>query len=84
MEVQFGEVTSCMVGSEMEGEGETCMSGSVEGGGDTTSSPGRKEGADEEVERHESSGQEEIEVKMRGEDETFSEGDIVIVERDGG
>ena len=68
----------------MEGEGETCMSRSVEGGWDTTSSPGRKEGADEEVERHESSGQEEIEDKMRGEEETFSEGDVVIVERDGG
>jgi hypothetical protein len=84
MEVQFGEVTSCMVASEKEGEGETLMSGSVEGGGDTTSSSGRKEQADEEVEKHESSGQEEIEVKMRGEEETFSEGDVVIVERDGG
>jgi len=84
MEVQFGEVTSWMVASEMGGEGETLMSGSVEGGGDTSSSSGRKEEADEEVERHESSGQEEIEVKMRGEEVTFSEGDVVIVERDRG
>jgi hypothetical protein len=62
MEVQFGEVTSWMVASEMGGEEETVMSGSVEGGGDTSSSSGRREGADEEVERYESSEQEDIEV----------------------
>jgi hypothetical protein len=62
MEVQFGEVTSWMVASEMGGEEETVMSGSMEGGGDTSSSTGRREGADEEVERYESSEQEDIEV----------------------
>jgi len=60
------------------------MDRSVEGGGDSASSSGGKKEVEEEVEKHKPSGQEEVEVKMRGEEETFSERDVATVERDGG
>jgi len=60
------------------------MDRSVEGGGDSASSSGEKEEADEEVEKLESPGQEEVEAEMRWEEETFSKGDVAKVEWDGG
>jgi len=56
----------------------------VKGGGDSASFSGEKEEADEEVEKHESPGQEEVEAKMRGEEETFLEEVVAEVERGGG